>query len=108
VANLASDAIIKHMLLETRKVTEKNIESYMNPEPGFQSGPGDSTNADKMAPFLLVTKSSPPLGGLRKTLRRCPAGAKIARRNASCTWDVTHERALSPADSFGGKTPAGA
>ena len=21
-------------------------ESYMNPEPGFQSGPGDSTNAD--------------------------------------------------------------
>ena len=27
-----------------------------------------------MAPFLLVTKSSPPPGGLRKTLRRCPAG----------------------------------
>jgi len=36
------------------------------------------------------------------------AGQKIARRNASCTWDVTHERALSPADLFGGKTPVGA
>ena len=34
-----------------------------NPEPGFQSGPGDSANADLMAPFLLVTKSSPPSGG---------------------------------------------
>ena len=46
---------------------------------------------------------------LRKILRRCPAGAKIARRNASWTWGVIHERALSPADSdsFGGKTPAG-
>ena len=27
---------------------------------------------------------------------------------ASWTWDVTHERALSPADLFGGKTPVGA
>jgi len=35
-------------------------------------------------------------------------GKKIARRNASWTWDVIHERALSPAESFGGKTPAGA
>ena len=25
---------------------ETAYESYMNPEPGFQSGPGDSTNAD--------------------------------------------------------------
>ena len=25
-----------------------------------------------------------------------------------CAWDVTHERDLSPADSFGGKTPVGA
>ena len=41
-------------------------ESYMNPEPGFQSGPGDSAIVDWMAPFLLVTKSSPPSGGLRK------------------------------------------
>ena len=37
-------------------------------------------------------------------MRRCPAGAKIAQRIASWTWDVTHERALSPADLFGGKT----
>ena len=37
---------------------------------------------------------------LRKTLRRCPAGAQIAQRIASWTWDVTHERALSPADLF--------
>jgi len=35
-------------------------------------------------------------------------GKKIARRNASWTWDVKHERALSPADLFGGKTPVGA
>jgi len=25
---------------------EAAYESYMNPEPGFQSGPGDSANAD--------------------------------------------------------------
>ena len=45
---------------------------------------------------------------LRKTLRRCPAGAKIAQRIVSWTWDVKHERALSPADLFGGKAPVGA
>jgi hypothetical protein len=45
---------------------------------------------------------------MRKTLRRWPAGAKIAQRIASWTWDVTHERALSPADLFGGKAPVGA
>ena len=45
---------------------------------------------------------------LRKTLRRCPAGAKIAQRITSWTWDVTHERALSPVDLFGGKAPVGA
>jgi hypothetical protein len=45
---------------------------------------------------------------LRKALRRCPAGAKIAQRIASWTWDVTHEGALSPADLFGGKAPVGA
>jgi hypothetical protein len=45
---------------------------------------------------------------LRKTLRQCPAGANIAHRIASWTWDVTHERALSPADLFGGKAPVGA
>jgi hypothetical protein len=31
---------------------ETAFESYMSPEPGFHSGPGDSTNADKMAPFM--------------------------------------------------------
>ena len=40
---------------------ETAYESYMNPEPGFQSGPGDS--ADEMGPCLLVTKSSHPSGG---------------------------------------------
>jgi len=35
-------------------------------------------------------------------------GKKIAQRIASWTWDVTHERALSPADLFGGKAPVGA
>ena len=29
-------------------------------------------------------------------------------KNTSWTWDVTHERALSPADLFGGKAPVGA
>ena len=33
---------------------------------------------------------------------------KIAQRIASWTWDVTHERALSPADLLGGKAPVGA
>jgi len=28
----------------------------------------DSANADLMAPFLLVTKSSPPSGGLREKI----------------------------------------
>jgi len=45
---------------------------------------------------------------LRKTLRRCPSGAKIAQKIASWTWDVTHERALRPAGLFGGKAPVGA
>ena len=35
-------------------------------------------------------------------------GKKIAQRIASWTWDVTHERALSTADLFGGKAPVGA
>jgi hypothetical protein len=35
-------------------------------------------------------------------------GKKIAQRISSWTWDVTHERALSPADLFGGKAPVGA
>jgi len=42
---------------------EAAYESNMNPEPGSQSGPGDSVDADKMASCLLVTKSSPPSGG---------------------------------------------
>jgi len=45
---------------------------------------------------------------LSRALRRCPSEAKRARRIASWTWDVTHERALSPADLFGGKAPVGA
>ena len=37
-------------------------KAHINPEPGFQSGPGGSIDADKMAPCLLVTKPSPSLG----------------------------------------------
>ena len=44
---------------------------------------------------------------LRKTLRRS-WGKKIAQKIASWTWEVTHERALSPADLVGGKVPVGA
>jgi hypothetical protein len=46
-----------------------------------------------------------------KTIETMPcwgAGAKIAQRIASWTWDVTHERTLRPADLFGGKAPVGA
>jgi len=43
-----------------------------------------------------------------KNIETMPCWGKIARRNASWTWDVIHERALSPADLFGGKTPVGA
>ena len=35
-------------------------------------------------------------------------GKKIAQRIASWTLDVTHERAHTPADLFGGKAPVGA
>jgi len=31
---------------------ETAYESYMNPEPGFQPGPGNPVDADKMAPCL--------------------------------------------------------
>jgi len=40
-----------------------------------------------------------------------PAGAKNSPENCLVDlerWDVTHERALSPADLFGGKAPVGA
>ena len=41
-----------------------------------------------------------------KNIKTMPCwGKKIAQRIASWTWDVTHERALSPADLFGGKAP---
>jgi len=42
---------------------ETSYESNKNPEPGLQSDPGDSTDAEQMAPCLLVTKSSPRSGG---------------------------------------------
>ena len=32
----------------------------------------------------------------------------VAQIIASWTWDVTRDRALSPADLFGGKAPVGA
>ena len=31
---------------QNRKKEETAYESYMNPEPGFQSGPGDTVDAD--------------------------------------------------------------
>jgi hypothetical protein len=37
-----------------------------------------------------------------KNIRAMPCwGKKIAQGNSSGTWDVTHERALNPADLFG-------
>ena len=38
---------------------EAAYENFMNPEPGFQSGPEESVDADYMESCLLVTKSSP-------------------------------------------------
>jgi len=44
-----------------------------------------------------------------KNIKTMPCwGKKIAQGISSWTWDVTHERALSPADLFGGKAPVGA
>jgi len=44
-----------------------------------------------------------------KNIETAPCwGKKIAQGIASWTWDVTHERALSPAALFGGKAPVGA
>ena len=34
------------VLVRVRKLKEATYESYMNPEPGFLSGPGDSVDAD--------------------------------------------------------------
>jgi len=45
---------------------------------------------------------------LRRTLGRCPSGAKIPQRIASWAWDVTHEQTLSLANLSGGKAPVGA
>ena len=43
-----------------------------------------------------------------KNIETMPCWGKIDQRIASWTWDVSHERALSPADLFGGKAPVGA
>ena len=67
------------------------------------------------APFIteatlqvtMALRSEMTMVGRRQKYRG-PAEAKIARRNASWTRGVIHERALSPAEFFGGKTPAGA
>ena len=43
-----------------------------------------------------------------KNIETMPCWGKIAQKIASWTWDVTNERAISPADLFGGKVPVGA
>ena len=60
-----SGLLISFFVIYSSKDTA--YECYMDPEPGSQSGPGDSVDADLMAPSLLVTKSSPPRGGLENT-----------------------------------------
>jgi len=37
---------IRHPRARNDYDEETAYEGYMNPEPGFQSGPGDSANAD--------------------------------------------------------------
>ena len=54
----------------------------MNPESGFQSGPGDSADADYMVTCLLVTKSNPPLGERAK---------KNCIRKLKLTFDINAE-----------------
>ena len=53
-------------IANTAKVIVHSLIKNHWGEPGFQSGPGDSVDADYMAPCLLVTKSSPPSGGAQK------------------------------------------
>ena len=38
--------IVQHPRARNDYDEETAYESYMNPEPGFQSGPGDSVDAD--------------------------------------------------------------
>jgi len=61
-------------------------------EIGDRRGPlkGDLIRAMLDATLQAMLRSA-GARRLRKTLRRCPAGAKIAQRIASWTWDVTHE-----------------
>ena len=70
-----SGLLISFFVIYSSKDTA--YECYMDPEPGSQSGPGDSVDADLMAPSLLVTKSGPPsVGGLRKHGRVCRHAAR--------------------------------
>jgi len=53
-------------VLSSVKDPQAAYEGYMNPEPGFQSGPAGDPPVDagyQMAPYLSVTKISSPLGG---------------------------------------------
>ena len=43
---LSKEIIKKHPRARNDYVEETAYASYMNPEPGFQSGPGDSVDAD--------------------------------------------------------------
>ena len=65
-------------------------------ESGFQSGPGDSSNADKMAPFLSVTKSSSPSGGLRKIRQLCFTGERQERRKFSANGEGPYDFTKEP------------
>ena len=61
-----------------------------------------------MAPATKVLTSAPSLFYLKLLFHEDQFPLKWVLRIASWTWDVTHERALSPADLFGGKAPVGA
>jgi len=47
MAPFASRSCLNMVLASEKTIDEETAyESYMNPEPGFQSGPGDSVDAD--------------------------------------------------------------
>jgi hypothetical protein len=63
-------------------------------DPYFGTQKEDRRYGDRLAP-----------GAWEKQWDDALLGQKIAQSIASWTWDVTHDRALSPADLFGGKAP---
>jgi len=75
----------------------------MNPEPGFQSGPGDPAGANKMAPCLLLTESSPPSGAQKNGSSFGEAQKKIEE----FSFKETRKKSSIVGTSYKPRTPHG-